>query len=601
MYVSDRQIEEIRNSSDIVEIISDFVDLKKSGRNYKGLCPFHKEKSPSFMVNPEKQIYHCFGCGSGGDVISFVSNYQKVNFVEALQYLAEKARIPLSAAAKGTGASKTGKLYEVTKVAADVYRNALWTGNIGGIAQDYLQKRGINREMSDTFHLGYAPESWDFLLKQVSAKKEYANLLPDCGLFVERELTGGYYDRFRNRLVFPILDLSGRIVGFGGRVLDQGEPKYINSPETPVYRKSSVLYGLYQARSTLREKGEGILVEGYMDCIALHQYGITNALASSGTAFTERQAKLLARFCRRVYLVFDGDEAGMNAAMRSGPFFLQEGLETRIVILPETHDPDSFIRAHGTEEFRHVLQSSSDIVDHHLLLIAEDFHGATFYEQSRMLEPLLELVLKIPDEFVKREYIKKISRTLGTDLPSHDRLRGRRRRRAPSPDEESCTSDSQKEGGVEYEMMRIMLQKPETIARILEYISEDMFGYTRLTELFRLIIREYGIREDVDVTTILQKIEDPDIRNTVTCSVLDERRNGLTEEWIRDCTKMLHRKVLDTMMGRVKKDLKSIERKPEDDQKELLQMYEDLARKRASLDSLYLDFCVVDTNPAEDE
>ena len=591
MRIPEHQIGEIRTANDIVEIVSDYVTLKRSGRNFKGLCPFHKEKTPSFMVNPERQIFHCFGCGMGGDVISFVQNYQKINFLEAVRYLADKAHIEIDTPKGGDNSSQIGNIFEIMKMAADFYRSVLLDGGRGCASREYLDRRGISGEMSEKFYLGYAPDSWDSLLNRVSSMPASKEFLKSSGLFIERKSSSGYYDRFRNRLIFPIFDLSGRVRGFGGRALDDSEPKYINSPETVLYRKGRLLYGLPQARAAVRETGESIIVEGYMDCISLQQFEISNTLASSGTAFTQEQARILARFSRRVYLVFDGDEAGRAAALRSGPIFLQAGLEARIVILPSQDDPDSFIRSHGKDEFERLVAQAPDIIDYQVDRIAGAFHNAAPFEQSRLVRPVLEVIDLVPEPLTRRAYYQMLARRLAVDETTLlDARKPARIRASSSSGEGSREPAITDEIRIEYELLSIMLQKPESIPVVQEYISEDMLRYTHLDSLFKALFRVYEIEGEIDVARILSETDDPAMKRILTMGSLEEKETGITVRWIRDCIKTIHKKVLEAMMKEVKTQLGSPTIPKGEDQAELLLMFEDLARKKASLGSLYREF-----------
>ncbi|HET9232976.1 MAG TPA: DNA primase, partial [Candidatus Eisenbacteria bacterium] len=338
-------IDRVREASDIVAVISEHVRLKKAGRAMKGICPFHQEKTPSFHVNPDRQIFKCFGCGAGGDVFRFLMDAEKMTFPEAIQLLAGKSGIPLPRV--GWAPAEEQSVFPVLEWAVGFYRGEL-TGRTGGAARDYLGRRGILPETVDRFGLGWSPPGWDGLLK--AAERRFSpGLLARAGLVVENE-RGGYYDRFRSRLTVPIRTPLGRTVGFGARTLGDEEPKYLNSSETEVFQKGKILFGLPEAKASLKNTDEAIVVEGYMDAMALSQGGIGNVVASCGTAFTENQAALLRRYVERAVLLFDGDAAGIRAAWKSAGTFLAAGLGVRIVALPSGHDPDSFVRNEGAPE-----------------------------------------------------------------------------------------------------------------------------------------------------------------------------------------------------------------------------------------------------------
>jgi DNA primase len=350
-------IDRVREATDIVAVISEHVRLKKAGRAMKGLCPFHQEKTPSFHVNPDRQIFKCFGCGAGGDVYRFLMDAEKMNFPEAIQLLAGKVGIPLPRA--GWAPSEEQSVFPALEWAASFYRTEL-AGRTGRPARDYLQKRGILPETVARFGLGWAPPGWDGLLKAADRRFTPA-LLVRAGLVIESE-RGGHYDRFRSRVIVPIRTPLGRTVGFGARTLGPEEPKYVNSSETEVFQKGKILFGLPEAKESLKNVEEAIVVEGYMDAMALSQGGIGNVVASCGTAFTENQAALLRRYVERAVLLFDGDVAGIRAAWKSAGTFLAAGLTVRIVALPAGHDPDSFVVERGAEELSQRIAEAPGVV-----------------------------------------------------------------------------------------------------------------------------------------------------------------------------------------------------------------------------------------------
>lgn len=360
MRIPDDRVEEIKSATDIVDVVGDYVRLKRAGSNFKGLCPFHDEKTPSFNVNIARGIYKCFGCGEGGDVIAFVERAEGLSFVEAVRHLAERAGIELpEEGAADPAASEAESILHALRFAARFYFEQLTRTDEGrekGLA--YFRDRGFTKETIQKFGLGYAPDRWDGLLQAARAAQIRPEILEKAGLVLPRKSGGGYYDRFRGRTIFPILSHVGKVLGFGGRILEseEGQPKYINSPETRVYHKGQVLYGLHQGKQAIRAEEEAILVEGYTDVISLHQAGVENVVAASGTALTSDQVRLISRFAKRIVLLFDADSAGAAAALRSIDLILKEGMAVYAVALPEQSDPDSFVREKGAEAFRHVVR-----------------------------------------------------------------------------------------------------------------------------------------------------------------------------------------------------------------------------------------------------
>ena len=355
-YFSDDVIAEVRAASDIVDVVSDYVRLKKKGANFFGLCPFHQEKTPSFSVNSELGSYKCFGCGAGGDVFRFVREMEGMSFPEAVRTLAEKAGVELPEAgdASRERADAMEAAYGALRFAARFYYERLTRSASGRQALAYVEGRGYSKEIVKEFGVGYAPDGWSHLLDEAKANHISVESLEQAGLVIPKKSGGGYYDRYRDRIMFPVFSHMGKVLGFGGRVLKEssGEqenpsPKYINSPETIVYDKRRVLYGLRQARQVIREREESVLVEGYTDVMSLHQAGVRNAVASCGTSLTREQVQLLSRYAQRIALVFDADGAGENAARRGIDLALAAGMSVYVVALPEGEDPDSVAQREG--------------------------------------------------------------------------------------------------------------------------------------------------------------------------------------------------------------------------------------------------------------
>lgn len=350
MRIPDEVLQEIRDRISILDVVGRHVALKRSGKNWKGLCPFHAEKTPSFVVNEERGSYHCFGCGAGGTAFRFLMELEGRTFTEAVEELANKAGVALRTGpvdpAVRQRQQRRGQVLEVLDLAARYYRYQLTDGRAGAAAREYLARREVSAEAAEQFFLGCAPAGWDHLTRYLAGKGVDSGLAEEAGLISERR-SGGYYDRLRERLVFPIHDPTGRVVSFGGRMLGDGEPKYLNGPESPVFHKSAVLYGLHQGSEALRRERRALIVEGYLDVISLHARGVANAVAPLGTAVTSEHVQMLRRRVDEAVMLFDGDDAGRKAAFRSLDVFLAEGFAARGAMLPPEHDPDSFVRAGG--------------------------------------------------------------------------------------------------------------------------------------------------------------------------------------------------------------------------------------------------------------
>ncbi len=427
MAVSRQALEQIRQALNPLEIIREAVPtLKQAGNRWRGLCPFHNERTPSFFFMPEKGLWHCFGsCQEGGDVFKFVMRLENLTFPETLRLLAQKAGVRVEWEKSGGEVSRETRererLLEVLEEAAAFYRDALRKSAEAEPARRHLAKRRIKPETAETFGLGYAPQGAGFLDAALRKGRAVEDLVK-AGLAVRSEKTGRYHDPLRNRLVFPIVDAYGRAVGFGGRTLEEPAPgqtpgpKYLNSPETPVYTKGRQLYGLFQGRSALREKGQALLVEGYMDVVGLHQAGADNAVAPLGTAFTVEQGQLLRRYVQEVILLFDPDEAGVRASWRSAEVLLQADLFVRVGRVPDGRDPDELVLEKGPEALQGVVAQAQDIVDFwldHIARSSKDFDG--LHGRVRQAGELVSFLKGVPNEILKREWLRKIARRLSLD------------------------------------------------------------------------------------------------------------------------------------------------------------------------------------------
>ena len=413
MYIPDHQISAVRTATDIVAIVSDHVRLKKRGSNYVGLCPFHNEKTPSFSVSPGMGIFKCFGCGKGGNVFQFLMEVESLTFPEAARTLAERAGIELASDPEAEKRSRmTESVYEVLRFAGRYFNTQLTTTEEGRKALDYLTERGFTTATIRRFGLGWAPDAWDALVKEAERKHIDTKALQLAGLSAPRQRGDGHYDRFRARVVFPIFSTIGKVIGFGGRTLEAAPdtPKYINSPQTSVYRKGRALYGLFQGKSAIRTEEEAILVEGYTDVLTLHQASIKNAVACSGTALTKEQIRTLSRFARRILLLYDADEAGGKAALRSIELVLPAGLSAYAISLPPGEDPDSFVREHGADEFREYVRTHrQDFVTFiHSRAQRTGALGSPEGEHAAM-RATVDAVAKIPDPLQREPFIRRAS------------------------------------------------------------------------------------------------------------------------------------------------------------------------------------------------
>ncbi|MCI5166534.1 MAG: DNA primase [Candidatus Electrothrix sp. GM3_4] len=409
----------VREAADVVQVVGEHVQLKKAGANYTGLCPFHGEKTPSFSVNPQRQSFHCFGCHESGDVFSFMMKYHHMTFPEALKDLARRYQIDLPAPDL-TGAERERmrqreQLYRVNQEAARIFHTTLVSSGQAESARKYLQERGVPQEAVEKYQLGYTPTpesaGWQFLISRLQKKNFPVSIIEQAGLAVQKG-PGRYYDRFRDRVLFPIYDMSGREVAFGGRILREGKPKYMNSPESMVFSKGNLLFGLYQHRQAIRSARRAIVVEGNFDLLLLAIHGIDNVVAPLGTALTQEHIKSLRRYCDEVVLLFDGDSAGLRAARRSIPFFLSEQLEGRVALLPTGHDPDSLVREKGVAAVQKLIEEAAPLAEFVFSALKEE-HGLTLSGKSRIIAELAELMKQAADADQRELMAAHFSEQLG--------------------------------------------------------------------------------------------------------------------------------------------------------------------------------------------
>ena len=416
--ISPATLERIRAASDIVDIIGAYLPLKKAGANFTALCPFHKEKSPSFNVNPHKQIFHCFGCHKGGDVFTFVKEYENIGFVDAVRRLAERAKIPLEFdqnPAEQQSRHLKDELLQIHEQIAQRWQNCLLNEAAGQMARDYLAKRGVSAEAIKLFRLGAAPDAWDDTVNWAKSKNYELPLVEKAGLIIRKEETGNHYDRFRGRLMFPICDEQGRVVGFSGRILsgDEKVAKYVNSPETAIFTKSKIFFGLDKSKRALLDAQSAIVCEGQLDLIACFMAGVQNVVAPQGTAFTDQHARIIKRYVDEVILCFDSDEAGQNAAVRSLDHLLASGIAVRVAVMPRPHDPDSFIKANGGEAFRKLVAGADGFFDYYLNRLCAQNDAASDKGRNLILRDMAEAVRKTGSAVLVDTYAQKTALRLG--------------------------------------------------------------------------------------------------------------------------------------------------------------------------------------------
>ncbi len=414
-FIDENILNDILTRVNIVEVISEYIPLKRAGRNYKAVCPFHHEKTASFVVSLDKQIYHCFGCGAGGNVFNFLMQYERLEFPEAVEILAKKSGValPLKRNHDPKSAEQTSQLHKVNELAVLFYSSNLHS-SAGTKAREYLVKRGIRQETANLFKLGFARDNWDGLLSELRSKNFGLALIEKAGLIIPKD-GGGYYDRFRNRIIFPIFDIRSTCLGFGARVTDESLPKYINSPETALYKKGKNLYGFNLAKDPVRESDFVVVVEGYLDCVIPYQHGLHNIVASQGTALTPEQARLIKRYTHNVVMVYDGDLAGELATLRSLDIFIEEEMDVRIVAMPAGYDPDTYVRKLGIDALNKLIKDADNLFDYQLKVLKRKYDSRESEGKAKIAAVMLRTIKKLKDSILRDEYIKKLSGKLDLD------------------------------------------------------------------------------------------------------------------------------------------------------------------------------------------
>ncbi|MCM0081216.1 DNA primase [Geomonas sp. Red32] len=511
--IPEDKVREVRERAPILEVVSDYMSLRKSGANYQGICPFHGEKTGSFNVNPARGIFHCFGCGVGGNSVDFIMRIESLSFPEAVKFLAKRVGVdiperPLTRDEKRKIDEKE-QLYQVNQLACEFYRRVLETEEAGAAGRSYLQRRLVDKDTAATYRMGFAPAGWDNLAKFLQRKGIAPEQAEKLGLLRKRD-GGGYYDTFRNRLLFTIADLHGDPIGFGGRVMDDSLPKYINSPESLIYRKSEVLFGLDLAKKGMRERGSAIIVEGYFDHLALYRAGYTNVLATCGTALTPQHLKVIRRYAERVFMLFDGDEAGRKATERSLELFLEESFPARVVEMPQGDDPDTFINREGSEAFAPFLEKAPPIFEFFYRGLAKRIDTSTVEGKVAFVNEVAPRLAKIADPVERDLYEREICRAVPGLTPAMLRKKGGatvadvRPALRPQPAARPTASKT------EDVLLTLMVKYPEVATQVREHGVEKLFGPAHLKVAQGIVAgSEAG---ELDLTGLLQELEPPEER-----------------------------------------------------------------------------------------
>jgi DNA primase len=554
--------ERIRSASDIVDVIGSYLPLKKAGANFVALCPFHKEKSPSFNVNPHRQIFHCFGCHKGGDVFTFVKEYENIGFMDAVRRLAERAKIPIEFdQTPGEQQSRHLKdqLLEIHEQITQRWQNALQNEAGGQLARDYLAKRGVSAEAVKLFRLGAAPDAWDDTVNWAKSRSYDLAVVEKAGLILRKEGGEHYYDRFRGRLIFPICDEQGRVIGFSGRVLsgDEKTAKYVNSPETPIFTKSRVFFGLDKSKRALLDAGFVVVCEGQLDLIACFMGGVQNVVAPQGTAFTADHARIIKRYVDEVVLCFDSDEAGQNAAVRSLDHLLESGLAVRVAVVPAPHDPDSFIKANGGEAFRQLVENADGFFDYLLNRLGKVDDANTDKGRNAILRGMAEAVHKTGNVVLIDKYAQKTALRLGVSPEAVRAEFAKVRRLEPRAqsreDEEPASIEPETEmprpSDREFWLLKLLLLHDDLVAWAALHLDVNWILHPLVRQIVTQRLAAQSQETWRNLAAFLDECESPEMRGLVTEAVAEDRKLPNPDRQLADVATFLRNQFLDRQIA----------------------------------------------------
>ena len=574
--ISEQILEQIRQNNDIVEVIGSYFPLKHAGANFRALCPFHKEKTPSFNVNPQKQIWHCFGCGAGGDVFTFVMKHENLDFIAVVHKLAERAGIKLEYEERDGDTSRDQKdqLFKLHELAANFFHNKLLKEPSAAVAREYLQKRKITSDIAKRWWLGYAPDAWDGLLQHAAAKKFPAELLETAGLALRRSPTSehgesgdGFYDRFRNRLIFPIRDEQGRVVGFSGRILTdaKGQPKYVNSPETPIFQKGRILFALDKAKRAILEEKFAIVCEGQVDTISCHEAGVENVVAPQGTALTEQHARILKRYTEEVVLMFDSDTAGQNAIVRSAEPLWDAGVVIRVAVLPQGHDPDSFVKAFGAEKLKELVAQASSFYVYLLDRLSQQHDPHSERGKLQIARQMAEWLARLPTPILFATYAQQTAKRLDIreDALRKEvaKLTGNRRNRDTASNASEETAADEMDAGrsrglpAEEMLLRMMLADERLIESVVEQLDPSWLSDSVAGQIPQDIVRLYKEKRWNGPNTLLNQPRNEETGRLVSELLLNQQSVKNPELAAAECLATLQRHFMDQRLRDLRKQL----------------------------------------------
>ncbi len=527
--------EKVKENIDIVDIISEYVDLKQAGKNYKGLCPFHQEKTPSFTVNPENQFYYCFGCNAGGDVFNFLMDIENITFYESLKILARRAglELPNQSKYKKKVNKKRERFFKLYKLSARFYHYLLLEEDVGKKAVAYLQQRGFTEEDIENFFLGYAPGKWNSLFKFLISRGYDKNQLIEAGLVLKSK-NGSYYDRFRTRIMFPILNIRGEVIAFGGRILPDSDtegPKYLNSPDTIIYKKGSTLYGLNRARKKFRKTDSAIIMEGYTDVVSAHKEGLSSTIASLGTALTSEQAKLLKRYVSTVYISYDGDAAGSRATMRGLDILKNAGLTVKVIDLPVDMDPDDFIRDKGKEAFLERKNNAKSLINYKIDSIINGYDITDPEIKLNLVKKFIKLLENIDDPIERKVYLEKIADTINIE---EELLKGQLKKHKNK--DKNYKNDNNKNtvysvNKVQEKILKVFIDNINKRKEIIERVNPTDFDKKN-----QILAEILWTNNQQDIDKLVDDISDKNVKNKLMQLTVEEKQNisnNVLDRWIK--------------------------------------------------------------------
>ena len=538
--IPDHIIDEIRDRTDIVTVISDHVVLKKVGKNFKGLCPFHSEKTPSFSVSPDKRIYHCFGCGVGGNVFKFLMEIQSISFPEVLKVLAERAGIPLprnsSDHSTDPGHKERESLRKLNEAATRYFQSLLKNPEGGLSARNYLTSRHFDAETLERYRVGWAAPTWKGLLTHVQQKSSVTQeQLLKSGLIIKKEDSSTVYDRFRGRVIFPIKDLHSNIIGFGGRSInEEDQPKYLNSPETLLYQKSETLFGMDQAKQAIRKENQVILVEGYFDQMRAVQHGVEYVVATCGTALTAKQASMLRNHAETAILIFDSDSAGRSAAEKGFDILLEHGMNVKIVVLPDGQDPDSFIQEQGAESFLEKIRNAKPFMESYIDALVRESPGQTPADKVKMANQILPLLAKIKNTVERSAWLEKFTSKTNID----DRTFLKELSKALTQNQPRMAETKSELApllNLEKHLVHLILSDKETAQMVLLEVDPEDFSDPVLKNIAQTCRQKIDNDEDLRIDQLLGQTEDPETRNVLSRLGLESVEFESPERTMKDC------------------------------------------------------------------